>query len=156
MLKTENIENIISQLVDIYLSNEEYWHKNKLPRQESERYFDCLLKKGNIIYYMQNEELVGYVEFWRINYEQMGRLLCKEVFLPMEENINDGKICYLSNTWIKPECRMTNVARLLKVQFFKHNFRCEYFIGEALRKPHAPVKVFKRADLMSKLYKEGE
>jgi len=98
--------------------------------------------------------LLGYVEYWRINFEQFGRLICKAGFNVHEEDIVSGPICYLSNTCIHPEHRRGPVYKTLRTMFFEKNFGAEYFVGEALRKKHQPVKVFKRTDFIKKYLKE--
>lgn len=149
------IDDFATQLIDIYYQYED-WHRSKLPREEAYKYFDKLLKTGNIQVYEQEGRILGYVEVWRINYAQFGRIICHERFSAMDEDISSGNICYLANTWIHPDFRHTNVYKILKLMFFKSNFGCDYFVGSALRKKTQPIKVFKKADLVSKLFKEGE
>ena len=150
----KSIKSIVGQLVDSYYKNE-YWHKHKLAMEEAIKYHDRLLDTGNIIYYEENDELLGYAEFWRVNYEQWGRIVCGEHFSAYLENVQDGNICYVANIWIKPEARRSHTIKVLKLMFFKLNSHCDYFVGEALQKRTQPIKVFRRENLQSRLFKEG-
>jgi len=148
--------SIIDALVDIYL-NQEYWHRKKLSKEKAYDYFNRLVYTGNIITHIQGGELVGYVEFWRITFGQFGRIICHSPFSAYQEDVQNGNIAYVANTWIKPEYRNTQVYKALKLAFFQATYMCDYFVGEALRKKHRPVKVFKRSDFMGKyINKEGD
>ena len=105
------------------------------------------LSKGRIITCEFDGKLLGYVESWRISFEQFGRLICKAGFPLDKEDIEHGNICYLANTAIDPAYRSSFVKKYLKDKFFEQNSDAEYFVGEALRKKHQPVKVFKNRKL---------
>jgi len=115
-----------------------------------------MLDKGNLIVYVEDGILLGYCEFWRISFEQFGKLICHEKFIAPFENTTDGEICYVANAWIHPDHRQGVVYKRLKSKFFRLNCRCKYFVGQALRKKTQPVKVFKRSGLRSRLFKEGD
>lgn len=140
------LSNIIEQLTNIYYT-QEWWQKNKLPFEEAVKYHARLFEKGRIIVYEEEGKVLGYVESWRINYEQFGRIICHNGFSAYLENVNDGNICYVANCWIHPEWRGGNVYKALRLKFFQQNHTCDYFVGEALRKKTQPVKVFKRTDI---------
>jgi ribosomal protein S18 acetylase RimI-like enzyme len=99
--------------------------------------------KGRIIIFEIAGEILGYVESWRINFEQFGRIICHAGFPLDTEDIEHGNICYLANTAIHPDYRDSFVVKWLKERFFEQNEDAEYFVGEAIRKKHQPVKVFK-------------
>lgn len=149
--------NIVKKLTDIYLSSEEFWHEEKLSEEESKKYFTTLLGKGRIITICHYDTLIGYVESWRINFEQFGRLVCHASFSAFLEDVETGPICYVANVWVKKEHRRGDTIKLLKNLFFTANYTAEYFVGEALRKKTQPVKVFTRQELYFKYFgKEGE
>lgn len=135
--------NIAEQLTDIYLT-EETWHVSKLSKEESDLYHDTLLSKGNIIVIRDGEQVVGYCEFWRLTYEQFGRIICGEPFSAMHEDVQTGQIAYVANTFIKKEYRKGEVTKMLRNRFFEANTLCTHFCGQARRKKSEPVKVFKR------------
>lgn len=145
---------IVQQLNDIY-NKEEWW----LPHTETPagitNYHQAMLDKGNIICYVDNGSILGYCEFWRIDFTQFGRLICGDRFIAPFENTTDGNICYVANVWIQKEHRQGKVFNDLMKRFFRLNYHCDYFVGEALRKKTAPIKVFKKSELVSKLFKEG-
>ncbi len=148
-------QTIVEQLVNNYLSDNEWWHKNKLFREEATKYFDKLLKNGNILYYALQGKLVGYVEFWRLNFEQWGRIVCHVPFSAYHEDVEHGNICYVANVWIDKQYRHGRVMKILKYWFFKMNRDCEFFVGEALRKKTQPIKVFSYKEFINKYLKEG-
>lgn len=143
---------IVDQLVRIYLE-EETWHEKKLDEASAKLYTARLLEKGNILYYEFNGEVLGYVEFWNINFEQLGRIICHEKFCADSEKTQNGNICYVANTWIHPLFRDGFVYKTLKERFFKANRRATYFLGVALRKKAQPVKVFRMTDMIRNKYK---
>ena len=147
--------SVVEQLVDVYFK-EETWHKNKLDHEEAIKYHTRMLDNGNIICYLEDDKLLGYVEFWRINYEQFGRLVCHAPFSGYLEDVTSGNIAYVANTWIHKDHRFTNVYKEMKKLFFKENSHCDYYVGEAIRKKTGLIKVFAKANLKSRLFKKGE
>lgn len=137
---------IIKQLWEIY-DKSEWWHKEKLAKEEADKYHSILLNQGNIITCSEGDNLLGYVEFWRINYEQFGRIICGEGFSALCEDVIHGHIAYVANTFIRPEYRKGEVYKMLRDRFFEFNKECTHFVGEARRKKSAPVKVFKRSQI---------
>jgi enolase len=134
---------IQQQLTDIYL-NKETWHEKKLSYEESIKYHEHLLESGNIIVVRDGDRVIGYVEFWRLTYEQFGRVICGEPLSAMHEDVQTGQIAYLANVFIEKDYRNGGVYKMMKKRFFEANTLCTHFVGEARRKPCAPVKVFKR------------
>jgi len=146
--------NIINQLIKVYYA-EENWHKKILSPKETEKYHKELLRKGRIIYVEEKGELLGYTESWRINFEQLGRLVCHASFSAYLENVTDGNIAYVANTWIKKEHRKGKIYKILRNRFFSLNKDCEYFVGKALRKKTQPIKVFTRSQIHIEKYIGG-
>ena len=148
--------NIPTQLCNIYF-NKEWWVKeeDKLPYDIIYKYYDKLYKQGNIVTCDFNNEILGYVEFWKINFEQFGRIICHVKFCGDGEDIQNGNLAYVANVWIAPEYRNSWVTKMLKIKFFRNTYMCEYFCGMATRKKTQPVKVFKKSELSSKLFTEG-
>ena len=144
------MKTIVEQLNEVYWKSEWWQSHNETPAGIT-NYHQAMLDKENIITYVLNGELLGYVEHWNINFEQFGRLICHEKFIAPLENTTDGNICYVANTWIKPEYRNSFVYKELKYKFFEQNSHCEFYVGEALRKKHCPIKVFKRSEIWGKI-----
>lgn len=144
----------VEQLNKVYFT-EEWWQSHSETPAGITNYHQGMLDKGNIITYIKDGELLGYVEVWFINFEQFGRLICGDTFIAPFEDTQNGNIAYLANCWIKEEYRRSQVTNLLKIQFFRKCSHCDYFVGEALRKRTQPIKVFKKSELVSRLFKEG-
>jgi len=123
--------SIIEQLIDIY-QNHEIWHKRKLSYADSKEYFIRLLSSGNIIIFMDDDDLCGYVEFWRITPEQFRKILDKDFYV-FDENITDGSICYISDLFIHKKYRRGITIKYLKQIFMNINRDCTYFIGREIQ-----------------------
>lgn len=121
-------------------------------RERSRMLFQQLLDKGRVIVaYDNGGEVIGFVESWRLDYKQLGWYLCHRVYPNLDIwNITDGNICYLANVVIHPDYRFKYVYQYLKTEFFRQNFVCDFFIGQAYRKKHQPLKVFTRQEFYDK------
>ena len=143
---------VIDELIRIYYE-EENWHKEKLSRTEAYKYYKKLLEEGRILVYEELGEVIGYVESWKINFEQFGRLVCHAPFCAYKEDINSGNISYVANTWIRKDRRRGNVYKALRLGYYRQNSNCEYYVGSALRKKTQPIKVFKKTEAILNKYR---
>lgn len=141
--------SIVEQLVKVYFE-EEWWHKTRMTNEEAYEYHTKMLEKGRIIPLQYGDLLIGYVESWRVTFEQFGKIVCGVNFSAFHENVETGNVCYLANAWIRKEYRHGDTYKHLKQLFFEQNFACEYFCGEARRKSCAPLKVFTRKAFIAK------
>jgi hemolysin-activating ACP:hemolysin acyltransferase len=57
---------------------------------------------GNILVYLENGRVVGYVELWFLNDFQLANVL-EDRFEAIGENLNNGKNCYVADIWIDKE-----------------------------------------------------
>jgi len=138
---------LIDQLWDFYQIED--WHRYKEPKESIDRYHERLIENGNIITVSDGDILLGYLEFWKITFEQFGRIVCGEHFSAYHEDVQGGLIAYVANAFIRPEYRNTGVYKKLRHKFFEANSNCTHFVGEARRKKSAPIKVFKRSQIAS-------
>jgi len=145
---------MIKELVNLYY--EEPFQDTKLTQAQAERYFAHMLSAGCLATASRGEQLVGYVEYWRVSFELFGRLLCCDPINIYEEDIVGGPVCYLSDIYIKPQYRRTSVITELKYKFFNDNGACSYFVGEAKRKKVGMVKTFSRQEAYAKWARKME
>ena len=110
-----------------------------------------MLDKNRIAYYCVGKRIVGYVESWRVNYYQLGKIICGETFDPEYEMVNQGHILYIANVWIDEDYKGQKILSILKEAVFRHNIQCEYIVGEKINKKSQPVKVWKMQDWWNKL-----
>lgn len=143
---------IIEDLTNIYLTREK--HNNYLSEEESNKYHERLLVQGNIITYIDNNELKGYLEFWRLDFSQLGRLICGDPILTDKEDILNGNIAYINNMWIDDDYRGGLAFQTLGAMFLSRNKDAEYFCAVRRLKHNHPVQVYKREELI-KLYTKG-
>ncbi len=144
---------IVEQLTNIYL-NCETWHKNKLTREQANEYHERLLVNGNILTYVIDGALIGYLEYWRISAEQLGRIIIGDPVMTDTEDIINGPIAYINNMYIDPEYRRGEAFEMLGTLFLVKNKDAEYFCSMRRLKHNHPVQVYTRSELI-KLYTKG-
>ena len=138
---------LIDQLWDFYQIED--WHRYKEPKESIDRYHERLLANGNIITVSEGDFLLGYVEVWKISFEQLGRIVAGERFSAYHEDVQTGQIGWVANTYIRPEYRMGNVYKILKKRFFEITESCTHYSGHAVRKSAWMIKMFKKENIMS-------
>ena len=138
---------MIAQALTKIYHEKEHWHKNKLSVEDANKYHERLLMNGNIITYVLDGELIGYLEFWRITYEQFGRLVCGDTINAMAEDLLTGEIAYINNMWISEDYRGGEAFNTLAKEFLFKNVDCQYFSTFRPFKNHKPIIVYSRADL---------
>ena len=132
----------IDKLVDFY-----YKHENHNPDVELEdlrHFFSVLLSYDQIIIERENDEIVGYLEYFKLNYAQFGWIVCGNYFDIAKHNITDGNIAYFANVLIRPDKRKQWVVKSLKKEFFKRTADCEFITGHKNGKRYKPIAVFRR------------
>lgn len=139
--------SIIEQLTDIYLNEENWYAQAKMPKEEADKYHQKLFDLGNIVTVLDGDLLCGYVEYWRLTFEQFGRIVCGEHFSAYHEDVQGGYLAYVANTYIRPAYRNGQTYKLLKYGFFRANDQATHFCGTAVRKKAGLIKVFKAADI---------
>ena len=149
-LKADIDWQLVDQLVYYYYNYDPDCTRGEgLSPHEVKNTIAVTLAKERIQTVVENKQLVGYVESWRLDYEQFGRLLCSRDFDVGLEDIQHGPILYLANVTVRPDYKNTWVIRNLRDQLFHKNLDATYFLGEALRKKTQPVKIFETAKLRS-------
>ena len=122
----------------------------KNPDEQINEYHKKMIDRNEAIFKIDGDKLLGYCEYWLLNFEQFGRSIC-ENYNPHDE-IHDGKLCYLANVCI-PDDSDNKTRDGLKLELFERVLlKCDYFVGNALRKRHHPISVFKITDSMRKKY----
>lgn len=142
----------LPELLNKCYREEQPWQEFYMSDEDAKVYFLKMIERGNIISICDQDELLGYCEFWRLNFEQFGRLVCNAPFYTLEETTENGPICFVANVWIKEHCRKGLIFKALEELFFKMNNSCDYYAGFAWRKRTKPTKVFKRDKLKSALF----
>lgn len=138
---------LIQTLTNIY-RNHEYWHTNKLSQEESDKYHERLLLNGNILTYILKDELIGYLEYWNITYEQFGRLVCGKPIATDMENIVDGNISLINNMWIHPDYKHGDAFDMLSAMFLTKNNKSDFYVAFRRVKRNQPIQVYTRSEIM--------
>lgn len=118
-----------------------------LPHDEAIKYFERLMIKGNIITYVQNGELLGFLEFWRINNEQFGRICCNQT-LAHEEDLFSGNICLITRMYISPTLRNAETFINIGREFLEKNKTATHYVAMQFHKKHKPLQVYSRNDIL--------
>lgn len=147
------INMIIEQLTHIYETQEE-WHKNRLSHEEANAYHERLLVNGNILTYIIKDEIIGYLEFWLIDYNQFGRLVCNQPILTDIENLLDGNIALINNMWISEKDRNGKAFNTLAAQFLSRCKSADFYVAFRRVKRNQPIQVYTRDEIM-KHFKRG-
>jgi ribosomal protein S18 acetylase RimI-like enzyme len=128
-----------------------------LSDDELTAYFIAMEHRKNLIVELDFEfAIIGFIELWRINYEQLGRIMVHGLIDAREEDTSSGPICFLANLAIHPDYRSDkHLDRILRNRFFKENYQCEYFCGDSRRRiHHHTFNIYKRTDIMNKYLTE--
>lgn len=118
-----------------------------LPHSEAMEYFERLMMNGNIITYVKNEELLGFIEYWRVNMEQFGRICCN-MTLAHEENLNDGNICLITRMYIVPDLRNADTFINIGRQLLEKNIDAQFYAAMQFHKKHKPLQVYTRDQII--------
>ena len=146
--------DILSELKRFYKTID-IQSEHPMSDEQIDIYHQYIIDKKAIRFIATEERLVAYVVFYKINYEQFGRLVCQLPFSALSEDIVSGNICYCMDVTIDPEFRNTEVMKLLKNLFFEAACGCEHFVGHAIYKKRSqPIRVFRGAEILKKYSKE--
>lgn len=138
--------NINIQITNIY-QNILPKCKIMLSHDESDQYFERLLMNGNIITYVVNGELLGFLEFWRINNEQFGRLCCN-ITLAHDEDLLNGNIALITRMWITPTLRNGETFLNIGREFLERNKNSTHYAAMQYQKNHKPLQIYTREEIL--------
>lgn len=138
--------SIVEQINKIY---QEILPKNPimLSNEEACEYFERLIMQGNIITYVNNGELCGFIEFWRIDYSQFGRLCCN-ITLAHDEDLLNGNVALITRMWVNPEYRDGKAFALLAAMFLAKNKDASHFAAMQFHKKHKPIQCYSREEIL--------
>ena len=151
-----SLNDIIEQLYDIYI-NHEPWHTSRISKESFFKYTEKLIGQGNIFCVFDGSKVVGYMEVWKLNYSQFGRLVCGENVAGSDEDVLSGNLGFVANTWVDPEYRksfgcMGGAIEMLRKMYFDFTRGVDYHCGQAKRKHAQLVKVFRAEKLKGAKY----
>ena len=110
--------------------------------KEAVKYHKKMLDNKNIILYEEKGVLLGYLEVWKITPKQLERIILRKSFSGYLRNVNDGKIAYVANLWIRKDMRQSHVIRMLKLMYFNHIKGCSHCIWRDVNR-NSRLRVFK-------------
>jgi hypothetical protein len=139
------MKSVVQQLNDIY-DKFEPWHHNRESLAGITNYHNEQIDKGNIRVYIENGEVLGYFEIWKIEPHQLERILNNESFIAPFEDTTHGNIAYLANLWIVNNDRKFRVMKQLRKLFFEQTKDCIGWVGqETKRKNRLRIFMNKRS-----------
>ena len=123
---------IVEQLVHIY-KTEDYYQRGNLTDLEIRRYYSKMIAHGRIQLYMETCNVVGFIESWRLNYEQLGRVVCWHDFSALEEDVNNGDILYISDIYVAPHKRGNGIVKILMEMLENSNRDALYGVSKRVK-----------------------
>jgi ribosomal protein S18 acetylase RimI-like enzyme len=124
--------DIVKQLVDLYC-NCEYDTRGTLTELEAMRYYSKMLGHGRIQMIMEEMNMVGFIESWRLDMEQLGRVVCWTRFSALEEDVTEGPVAHISDIWVRPDKRGQGVTEKLIDMFKQANHDADYFVSQRVK-----------------------
>lgn len=102
-----------------------------------------LIKAGRLIPYEVDGELIGYVEFTRLNFAQLGYLMVTGE-APYELFDRQGAITFITNLHLKDNCSdSVNLIRHFKRTILEKYPKVSYIVGQHQGKRLKPYAVHK-------------
>ncbi len=131
-----------------------YIYENIMPKcpimlshSEAMEYFERLMMNGNIITYIKDNELLGFMEFWNINESQFGRLCCN-ITITHDEDLLSGPIALITRMWITPDLRNSEVFVMLGREFINRTSKSTHYAAMQFHKKHKPIQVYTREQIL--------
>ena len=125
--------NIIDQLVKIYQDNE-LGNYGLLTDLETERYYSNMLATGRLQTIVDHNNLVGFIESWRVNFEQLGRIVCWTNFSALKEDVTKGEVAWISDIWVSKYRRGDGEITKQLIEMFKEaNQDASYFLSQRVK-----------------------
>ena len=138
--------NIINRITQLYLT-ELPKCPTMLAQGEAEKYFERLMMNGNIITYVQDGELLGFLEWWAITPEQFGRV-CLNIPINHQEDLLNGEICLITRMWIIPDLRNAQTFISLGTQLLRKNMTATHYVALQYHKHWKPIQVYTRSEIL--------
>jgi ribosomal protein S18 acetylase RimI-like enzyme len=132
--------DVTEQLVQVYLTNDYY--ERSLSELQIRRYYSKMVRHGRVSYEVKDNLLIGFIESWRLNYEQLGRCICFKNFSAIEEDVSEGNIAYIADIWVHPDYRGTDVCDRLVQSFAELNLDADYYVSERIKSKVKYVRVY--------------
>ena len=82
---------------------------------------------------MEDGELLGYYEVWKITNAQLEKVLSNEFAAPLEDTTT-GNIAFLANVWVVDDGRKRRVFRNLQARFFDMIDECDLITGREAKR----------------------
>lgn len=118
-----------------------------LAHDETVKYFTRLFMNGNIITYVKDGELLGFMEYWRITNEQFGRICCNQT-LQHEEDLINGNVCLITRMWITPTLRNGETFLNMGRELLSKNTTATHYAAMQTQKKHKSLQVYNREQIL--------
>jgi hypothetical protein len=99
--------NILTQIVESYLSPDYDPNCSLLDHDKAKEYFSNFLDSKNVLYLTEGGWLIAWMEVWFLDEEQTKRVVLDkdDKFDPRSEDVLTGSVCYVSDIFIVKEHR---------------------------------------------------
>jgi len=140
--------NELDYLLDTYF-NKEDWHKERLSPESAEVFYRRQLEEKNIVFLKSSnsEKILGYLEIWWLDKEQLGRIINQKEFNAFNEDLSEGKFVFVASAYIEEGHRNRKHLHRLN-QMMKDQHKDRPYIGIIYENGHDTGNF--------KFYKKGE
>ncbi len=138
--------SIIESIVSIY---ENILPKNNtmLGHDEAIKYFERLLMNGNIITYIKDNELLGFLEYWRCTPEIFGKV-CLGLPILHDTDLLNGNIALITRMYIVPDLRNAETFLTIGREFLSKNLDATHYVALQNHKKHKPIQIYGKEEIL--------
>ena len=127
----------------IRLHKTETWRDAcKMSADDVLAYYREMLESERIIPYIVGDELIGYVEYTRLNYAQLGYIVCQQRVFP-ELFDPQGEIVFIIDLWVKDSKTFGNLINYFKEEILRKSPHVIYMVGQHQGKRLKPYSIHK-------------
>lgn len=137
----ENIKALVWDLIQFCHENEGH---QEIINYELCNYLVNIIVKDRILIEWDARGIAGFMEYFRLDETQFGRIVLGDVFNIIEEDITEGPIAYMANVCVRHDLRGAETFKKLQRRFFSENADARYITGTKNGKRYKPIAVFKR------------
>ena len=94
--------------------NKEKFHRKLLSHNDAALYFSRAIATKNIVFEVIDQNIVGYLEIWRLDKEQLAKIVNYENIDSLHENLTRGEFVFIAGLYIDKAYRRKSIVQKLK------------------------------------------
>ncbi len=139
-------------MMDTYYKKED-WHDTRLTHKQAAIYFSRAIATKNIVFEQVDGKIVGYLEIWRLDKDQLARIINDDNIDVLNENLTRGEFVFVNNMYVDEQYRGRSIAR--RIKRVMENINANYpYLGVIMRdlKYNRRLRIMKRKSMGVKKY----